>query len=152
MDRLSMNAPRKPCPDCVRKHLAQACVLCQEALQGYPAHRWLAIGYLAEAEAEIEGMSPAMAERFRDERKALESDPGYQPPFEDLIAAVTGLNGVTACACQGETDGIADRVATVFLKTASALSENEKRDMATPTSLSWTGRWMGAVCPQKSRR
>jgi len=94
--------------------LAQACALCQEALQGYPEHRWLAIGHLAEAEAEIEGMSPALAERFRNERKALEEDQTYQPPFVALIAEVTSLNGVTACACQQRED-IVDRVATVFL-------------------------------------
>lgn len=112
MDRTSTSAPRDPCPDCVRKHLGQACVLCQEALQGYPDHRWLAIGHLAEAEAEIEGMSPALAERFREERKALEADPAHQPPFVELIASVTGLDGVTACDCGGSME---DRVAAAFM-------------------------------------
>ena len=41
---------RLSCLDCVRKHISQAIVLLCEV--AYPLHQWLAIGHLAEAEAE----------------------------------------------------------------------------------------------------
>ena len=40
---------RKPCIDCVEKHVAQAYILAQEAAMGYPEHRILMCGHLAEA-------------------------------------------------------------------------------------------------------
>ncbi len=57
--------PRKSCLDCVRKHLAQASVLLDEAHLGYPHHRWLAVGHLAEAEAECLDEQPAFARKIR---------------------------------------------------------------------------------------
>lgn len=43
---------RPECLDCVRKHLGQAIVLMNEARLGYPDHKWLAVGHMAEAEHE----------------------------------------------------------------------------------------------------
>ena len=40
---------RKPCIDCVEKHVAQAYILAQESAMGYPEHRILMCGHLAEA-------------------------------------------------------------------------------------------------------
>ena len=40
---------RKPCIDCVEKHVAQAYILAQESEMGYPEHRILLCGHLAEA-------------------------------------------------------------------------------------------------------
>lgn len=40
---------RKPCIDCVEKHVAQAYILAQESDMGYPEHRVLMCGHLAEA-------------------------------------------------------------------------------------------------------
>lgn len=40
---------RKPCIDCVEKHVAQAYILGQESEMGYPEHRVLMCGHLAEA-------------------------------------------------------------------------------------------------------
>lgn len=44
---------RKPCIDCVEKHVAQAWVLGGEALQGYPEYVTMVIGHLGEAADEL---------------------------------------------------------------------------------------------------
>lgn len=44
---------RKSCLKCGVKHIGQAIVLMNESLQGYPHHRLLAIGHLAEAADEL---------------------------------------------------------------------------------------------------
>lgn len=59
---------RKGCYDCVRKHLAQAEVLMHECEQGYDEHGWLAVGHLAEAEAEIAEFSPKLSNELREKR------------------------------------------------------------------------------------
>ncbi len=56
---------RKSCMDCVRKHLAQAQVLLDEAHLGYPHHRWLAVGHLAEAESECLDEHEEFARKIR---------------------------------------------------------------------------------------
>ncbi len=56
---------RKSCMDCVRKHLAQAVVLLDETHLGYPHHRWLAVGHLAEAESECLDEHPEFAAKIR---------------------------------------------------------------------------------------
>jgi len=86
------DSPRPSCILCVKKHLGQAAVLFQEALQGYPAHRWLAIGHLAEAESESQQMAPEFAEMVRQERKKAEVG-DYVPDCMDLLAKVGELDG-----------------------------------------------------------
>jgi hypothetical protein len=39
--------------NCALKHIGQAEALMAEAILGYPEHKYLAIGHLAEAEAEL---------------------------------------------------------------------------------------------------
>jgi hypothetical protein len=59
---------RQSCIDCALKHIAQAQVLYCEAELGYPVHRLLAIGHLAEAEAELVESYPKLANMVRDYR------------------------------------------------------------------------------------
>ena len=82
-------APRPSCPKCVLKHLSQACVLFQESLQGYPTHRWLAIGHMAEAEAESQAIASKFADLLRQERKKAEQSE-YVPDCEKLIEHFSG--------------------------------------------------------------
>ena len=51
---------RKPCIDCVEKHVAQAYILAQEAEMGYPEHRVLMCGHLAEAIDEVPNDIPEL--------------------------------------------------------------------------------------------
>jgi hypothetical protein len=68
---------------------------------------------MAEAEAEIEGASPEIAEGIRAERKALEQDDSYCPPFLEMIQAVSNTfdKGVS-CGC--------DRLARIETKVAAS--------------------------------
>lgn len=84
---------RPPCLDCVRKHLGQAAVLMDEARQGYPLHRWLAIGHLSEAASEILAAVPAFAEELRKHRLKYIADPDYQVPIMDLLAKADSMAG-----------------------------------------------------------
>jgi len=105
MKQARTTTPREPCADCCRKHLGQASALLQESLQGYPDHRWLAIGHVAEAEAEIQGLHPDIAQGLRDTRKAMESDAGVVPDFLAVIGEVSRREEDGAsCACEGITD------------------------------------------------
>jgi len=100
------DSPRKACPDCVRKHLAQAIVLFQEAMQGYPEHRWLAMGHMAEAEAEIEGMFPDIADEIRGLRKKCEEMPGFYPGLIRVIKEITDRveSSGDSCPCMKKAD------------------------------------------------
>jgi hypothetical protein len=60
------------CGKCSRKHIAQAIILLNESKLGYPSHLWLAIGHLAEAEAEIDGKYHEIALKIREERLKVE--------------------------------------------------------------------------------
>lgn len=80
---------RPTCIDCTRKHVAQAIVLMQEAQQGYPDHRWLAVGHLGEAADESVGRFPALAARIRQARLAIMQ--GGSPPLMDLIREASAL-------------------------------------------------------------
>jgi hypothetical protein len=51
------------------KHIAEAEVLYKESKLGYPAHEILAIGHLAQAEAELLTDFPDLAELVRASRK-----------------------------------------------------------------------------------
>ena len=60
-----------------------------EARLGYPNHRWLAIGHLAEAESELLVDFPGLAFTIREHRKAYEDDPDYIVPSLSLIGLLT---------------------------------------------------------------
>ena len=62
---------RPTCLKCARKHISQAIVLLTESQLGYPDHRWLAIGHLAEASEEVLKSYPRLAERLRADRLVL---------------------------------------------------------------------------------
>jgi hypothetical protein len=62
---------RTSCLDCARKHISQAIVLLIEAKMGYPLHFWLAMGHLAEAEAESITKHPEISHLIRSERVML---------------------------------------------------------------------------------
>lgn len=82
---------RPSCLLCARKHLAQASILISEAAQGYPEHKWLALGHLAEAGDELIRDFPILAQRMRDERKKLEGAP-VGTPF-DVLALLQAIGG-----------------------------------------------------------
>ena len=64
---------RPTCIACALKHVAQAEVLMQEAALGYPLHAHLAVGHLAEAEAELVKDHPEMADAIRGMRSQYEA-------------------------------------------------------------------------------
>jgi len=60
---------RKSCLECVLKHLGQAAVLMAEVELGYPLHRILVVGHMAEASEESIATWPELAHAIRDERR-----------------------------------------------------------------------------------
>jgi len=74
---------------CVLKHLGQASVLLDEAKLGYPEHRWLAVGHLAEAESESLSDYPVLAQSIRETRKIV-MDGGDM----SLISLIHGAEGL----------------------------------------------------------
>ncbi len=83
---------RKSCWDCVRKHIAQASVLMDEAKLGYPFHRWYAVGNLAEAESESRGEFLDFSQKIRKVRLLIMNDEG-EPDFDSLIMEACVLAG-----------------------------------------------------------
>jgi hypothetical protein len=59
-----------------------------EALLGYPLHKWLAIGHMAEAESELLDGYFVLANIVREHRKAYEEDSGYSVPILQLIREI----------------------------------------------------------------
>jgi hypothetical protein len=88
---------RHSCLDCCRKHLAQASVLMDEAYLGYPHHRWLAAGHLAEAESETLREFPDFSGRVRQMRLAImnRTERSHPETIEDLILLASQLAGDT---------------------------------------------------------
>ncbi len=89
---------RPPCTFCARKHLAQALVLLQEARQGYPLHRWYAIGHLAEAADELiadeRESVRGVAHALRQDRKQLEVDETYNVPVPRYLQQLCDEEGL----------------------------------------------------------
>ena len=80
---------RKECIDCAIKHVAQAQILLDEAQLGYPNHRWLAVGHLAEAESELLGCAPELAQNIRALRITVAAGESfdYEGVLEQLLEA-----------------------------------------------------------------
>jgi len=77
---------RESCLICARKHIAQAIVLLIESRLGHPHHFWLAMGHLAEAEAETLTKFPDFAKRIRYDRLNLVLNENKTPvELEHLI-------------------------------------------------------------------
>jgi len=74
-------------------------VLLQESLQGYPEHRWLAAGHIAEAEAEAMGAFPDIAEMLRQARKRMEQEPEWIPALMPVIEEISRRVGEAKSAC-----------------------------------------------------
>ena len=83
---------RPTCLACARKHLAQAVILGIEAATGYPTFKWLVIGHMAEAEAELVTEYPDLANEIREYRKEYESDMTCGLPLMSLIEQATKLD------------------------------------------------------------
>ncbi len=81
---------REGCLLCVRKHLAQASILMDESILGYPHHRWLAIGHLAEAESECIEHSILITNEIRKIRLQIMHN-CENPKIEYLIIQVSKL-------------------------------------------------------------
>lgn len=56
-----------------------------EALLGYPAHQWLAVGQLALAEQEVVFEHFDLAIEIREHRLLYQDDAEYRVPIESLI-------------------------------------------------------------------
>lgn len=76
----------KPCFACCLKHLGQAAVLVDEAINGYPAHWHLAVGHMAEAESEVLGAYQDLSKAIRKVRKQVQSK--NRPDFLHLFNLV----------------------------------------------------------------
>lgn len=84
---------RDSCLDCVRKHLSQALILMQEVHQGYPQHRWIAIGHMGEAADEALKEHPKLADEIRKHRLKYMANGDYQVPIMDLIKKASKAAG-----------------------------------------------------------
>lgn len=82
---------RASCLDCARKHLGQASVLMDEALLGYPEHKWLAVGHLAEAESELLERYPDAAHAIREWRVAYIKE-DVSIPILEIIREINDLS------------------------------------------------------------
>jgi hypothetical protein len=63
---------------------------------GYATHRWLAMGHLAEAEAETLVDYPDLALQINEERKNIEIDLAYDPKLMEIIEAATAIEQAEA--------------------------------------------------------
>jgi hypothetical protein len=74
---------------CALKHVSQAGILTMEARQGYPIHRWWALGHLAEASDELINDYPETANEVREMRKIYEEDEEVNLPFNEMLATLS---------------------------------------------------------------
>jgi hypothetical protein len=79
------------CYFCTRKHLGYAEAFMQEAINGYPLHKWLAVGQMCAAEGEIMPNHPEMAEEIRKHRVEYMNSMYYHFPIVELVEKVTIL-------------------------------------------------------------
>ena len=94
---------RDTCRDCARKHIAQALILATEQCTGYPQFKWLVVGHLAEAEAELVAEHVDLANEIRECRKEYEIDPTVAMPLMDLLDRITELDEQIAAEEQAKT-------------------------------------------------
>jgi hypothetical protein len=70
------------------KHLSQAGILIMEARQGYPFHRWWALGHMAEASDELVADYEELANEIRELRKMYEDDEEVELPLVDVMKSI----------------------------------------------------------------
>jgi hypothetical protein len=88
------------CLDCVIKHLADAKINHEEALNGYPDHALDVIGNLSQAANECIGASKELAEEIRQHRLMFMENINYPVPYYFLYNRVLGMikdNGCGDC-------------------------------------------------------
>lgn len=90
---------RKLCLNCTLKHLSQAFVLLTETVKGYPEHKWIALGHLAEAEDECIASYPETAARIREIRLSLQNDEISDYNIEGLIREVSKIKEEDGSGC-----------------------------------------------------
>ena len=76
---------RLACIFCAIKHLSQAHVLLDESVMGYPIHRALAMGHMAEAESELIREYLPMAIQIREERIKMQEQLEYHPDLMSML-------------------------------------------------------------------
>lgn len=86
-----LSATRAACADCCRKHIAQAIILVNESLMGYPEHAEIALAHLREAAEEIIGEHKAFAEDILEEHRKFDTDRTYYPALMPLLKAAITL-------------------------------------------------------------
>jgi len=84
-------ACRESCINCSQKHISQAIVLLDEAALGYPIHRLLAFGHMAEAESELIKAYLSVAELIREERVKATEDKNYQPTLMEVLELLSAI-------------------------------------------------------------
>ena len=111
-----MITARQPCAHCAKKHLCQAMVLLDESMNGYPEHRWMAIGHVAEAESEIAGLYADIAGMLREARKTMDENRSYVSDFLPVVVEIDersgpskGCDGGCGGGCQVASSGMAVR-------------------------------------------
>jgi len=67
-------------------------VLMDEAILGYPTHRYLAIGHMAEAESEALGYDIVIAQEIRDYRKEYVAGNQSAVASQSAVANHAGIN------------------------------------------------------------
>lgn len=90
-EKANLTELRASCLNCVRKHLSQALVLMQEVRQGYPQHRWIAVGHLGEAADEALKAYPKLSAEIRKHRLGYMKSADYEVPVMDLIEKASRL-------------------------------------------------------------
>jgi hypothetical protein len=77
----SAGSPRPPCEDCFKEHIAKAVINLNESVigDGHPEFRWLAIGNLAEASAEILGLNKDLASEIRQIKLRMVREKDFIP-------------------------------------------------------------------------
>jgi hypothetical protein len=79
---------RESCSNCAKKHLTQAIILLSESKKGYPKHRALALGHMAEAEDELIKEYPKQANKIRASRVKMEGNLKYDDNLDKLFDMV----------------------------------------------------------------
>jgi hypothetical protein len=78
-------SPRPSCVECCMKHIGTAIVLMEEAANGYPSHRWIAVGELNEAANEMSRDFPEIAHEIREVRHLVTKDSSLSPDLMMLL-------------------------------------------------------------------
>lgn len=95
------NIPRVQCPDCTRKHLAQAIINLQESIDGHPELRVLAVGHLCEACSECRQILPDISAQLDETWRRMFKEPTFIPELMPVIEAISKRIEEAANGLQG---------------------------------------------------